>query len=309
MLGVGGMGEDRSAATLQISQQVFGAALARARRMDAVLTDKLPSKNTARTRHSEVRSTFWEHISLCVCPYLPSCPIGPGHCRIGCLRSLRVDDIRFSMARRPKRVLQSYLWPAGMLLLTLSACRSPGEWARLHERREVLQRENARLERVVAQRDGTVARLHQQIDNLKSFGPDQPADLFAPVKLEIASLSGGADYDGKSGDDGITVYLRPRDADGDVVKVPGRITVQLLDNTNLASPRVLGVYVFDDPKKLRRLWHGRFATNHYTLRCPFPPGLKLPDDRRITVSAEFVEYLTGATLTSVKEVTVSYPDE
>ena len=83
------------------------------------------------------------------------------------------------------------------------------------------------------------------------------------------------------------------------MKVPGRITIQLLDNTNLASPRVLGVYTFDDPEELRRLWHSRFATNHYTLRCPLPPELKLPADRRITVSAEFLEYLTGVTLTAV----------
>ena len=119
----------------------------------------------------------------------------------------------------------------------------------------------------------------------------------------------GADYDGKPGDDGVTVYLRPRDADGHVVKVPGRITVQLLDNTDLGSPRPLGLYVFADPSELRKLWHGRFATQHYTLKCPFPPGTKLPDARRVTVSAEFVDYLTGATLTAVEEVPVSLTDE
>jgi hypothetical protein len=92
------------------------------------------------------------------------------------------------------------------------------------------------------------------------------------------------------------------------VKVPGRITIQLLDNRSLAAPRVLGVYVFDDPEKLRELWHGHFATNHYTLKCPFPPDVKPPESRRVTVSAEFVDYLTGATLTAVREVKVAYAD-
>ena len=111
------------------------------------------------------------------------------------------------------------------------------------------------------------------------------------------------------GDDGVTVYLRPRDADGDVVKAPGRISIQLLDNTNLRTPRVLALKVFDDPEELRKLWHGRFATNHYTLKCPFPPEVELPTSRRVTVSAEFTDYLTGATLTAVKEVSIAFPDE
>lgn len=213
------------------------------------------------------------------------------------------------MARRLARFHWICIWLTGLVLTGVPACKSPGEWARLIQQRDALRGDKERLERVVAQRDGTVTRLHEQIENLQSFGPDQPADLFAPAKIEIASLSGGADYDSQPGDDGVTVYLRPRDADGDVVKVPGRITIQLLDNVNLASPRLLGVYVFDDPKMLRGLWHGRFGTNHYTLKCRFPPGTKPPPPRRVTVSTEFVDYLTGTTLTAVKEVVVSYPDQ
>ncbi len=196
-----------------------------------------------------------------------------------------------------------------MLPLTLSACRSAGDWARLSRNNESLERDRQRLTDIIAQRDGQIALLHGRIENLEGFGRDRPAALFAPVKIEIASLSGGANYDGKPGDDGVTVYLRPRDANGDVVKVPGRITIQLLDNANLAAPRLLGLRVFDDPDQLGELWHGRFSTNHFTLKCPFPPGTKLPATRRVTVNAEFVDYLTGATLTAVKEVLISYPDQ
>ena len=72
------------------------------------------------------------------------------------------------------------------------------------------------------------------------------SDLFAPVRAEIVSRSGGGNYDGLPGDDGVTVYLRLLDAEGDAVKVPGRITVQLLDNERLGAPRLLGLYRFDD---------------------------------------------------------------
>ncbi len=166
-----------------------------------------------------------------------------------------------------------------------------------------------RLEREVARRDGSIADLQRQITHLKAFGPDQPADLFAPIEIEIASLSGGADYDGKPGDDGVTVHLRPRDRDGDVVKVPGRIKIQLLDNTDLNRPRIIGVYEFTDPDELCKAWHGKFGTRHYTLKCPFPPRAAIPDARRLTVSVEFVDYLTGATLTATREVSLSLVDE
>ncbi len=198
-----------------------------------------------------------------------------------------------------------------MLLLALPSCTSPGERARFIQANDALRYEKERLQDIVAQRDGTIANLHGQIRNLEGFSPDRPVDLFAPVTLEIASLSGGSDYDDMPGDDGVTVYLRPRDADGDIVKVPGRITIQLLDldNANSASPRLLGVYVFDDPDKLRKTWHGRFATQHYTLKCPFPPGTEPPATRRVTVSVEFVDYLTGQTLTALKEVPISLIEE
>ncbi len=191
-----------------------------------------------------------------------------------------------------------------VMLGTLPACISPGERARLIQQNEAFRRENERLQRVLAQRDGTVAALHGQIGNLQGFGPDRPADLFAPVKLELVRLTGGADYDGKPGDDGVTVYLRLRDADGDVVKAPGRIAVQLLDNTDLAKPRVLGLYRIDDPERVRKAWYGRFGTQHYTLKCPFPPGTEIPKAGKVDVHVEFVDYLTGATLTAAEKVTV-----
>ncbi|MDO8629498.1 MAG: hypothetical protein Q7R41_03305, partial [Phycisphaerales bacterium] len=144
--------------------------------------------------------------------------------------------------------------------------------------------------------------LHRQIDNLESFGADRLVDAFALIKLEIASLSGGADYDDRPGDDGVTVYLRPLDADGDAVKAPGRITIQLLDNSVLGSPRVVGIYLFDDIQELRKMWYGLLGTQHYTVRCPFPPGVTLPASRKLLVSAAFVDYLTGQTLTADKEV-------
>jgi outer membrane murein-binding lipoprotein Lpp len=194
-----------------------------------------------------------------------------------------------------------------VLAMVLSGCASPKRQAQLADELDSLRAECARLKRDLGQRDDAVVKLTGQVERLKGFSADRPADLFAPAKLEIATLSGGADYDGKPGDDGVTVYLRPRDAEGDIVKAPGRIKIQVLDNTDLTSPKVIGVYEIAEPESVRRAWHGRLGTNHYTIQCPFPPDFKPPASRRLVVSAEFIDFLTGASLTAVKEVAMAVP--
>lgn len=192
-------------------------------------------------------------------------------------------------------------------MLLLAGCASPSSNVKKGLGAEALRRENRRLARVVTQRDDLIADLEARVKGLQGFAPDRPVGFFHPVEIEIVSLSGGADYDAKHGDDGVTVHLRLRDADGDVVKVAGRISVQLLDTSTPGSPSAVGLCVFDDPCTLGRMWHGRFGTNHFTLRCPFSQG-KTPEGRKLTVNVKFVDYLTGKSLTAVKEVAISPGD-
>ncbi len=183
---------------------------------------------------------------------------------------------------------------------------SAGDRARLVRDNDVLRKANERLERTVSQREATIATLTRQVESLQQLGPRRSADFFAPARIEIAGLSGGSDFDGNPGDDGVIVYVRPLDQDGDVVKVPGRIRIELVDGSELGRPRVLGVYQFDDLQELRKMWHGKLLTQHYTLRCPFPADTKLPENRRVQVRAEFLDYLSGSTLTAGREVSISY---
>lgn len=189
--------------------------------------------------------------------------------------------------------------------LAVAGCFSPGDRAKLIQEAEGLRRENERYARAVADRDATIVGLQKQVENLKAFQRDRPADVFAPESMEIVRRSGGADYDGQPGDDGVTVYLRLLDVDGDTVKVGGRIRIELLDMSTPGAPRVIGLYVFDRAEELRKLWYGRFGTQHFTLRCPFPAGFRPPTDGRVTIRAEFDDYLTGRNLSAVSEVTIA----
>jgi hypothetical protein len=210
------------------------------------------------------------------------------------------------------RKLAGRAWPALLAGWTLAAgagCSSSGERARQAAEVETLRRSNDQLRRTVALRDAALMTSREQIETLKRLGSERPVDAFAPIRLEIGSLSRGGDFDGVPGDDGVTVYVRPLDADGDVVKTPGRLRVELLDGTDLGSPRVLGVCSFEDVNQLRGLWHGKFLTQHFTVRCPFTLGKPLPPSRRVLARIEFVDFLSGATLTAVKELPISFAEQ
>lgn len=193
---------------------------------------------------------------------------------------------------------------AACLCLSAVGCLSPTPPAVAQEAADKLRRENHRLVQVVAERDAVIAGLQDQHKNLGGMTDEHSANFFRPVAIEIASLSGGANFDDRPGDDGVKVHLRLRDADGDLVKVPGRISIQLLDISVPGSPVAVGLCVFDDASELGGMWHGRFGSGHFTVRCPFSAE-KSPKGRKLTVNVEFLDYLTGIALTTVKEVAVS----
>ncbi len=180
------------------------------------------------------------------------------------------------------------------------------ERARLQMELEDIRVANARLERALAERDEAVFRLTRQVGDLQALGPQRPLATFAPVRLEIASLSRGTDLDGQPGDDGVTVYLRPVDADGDTVKAPGRIGVRILD-VAAGEPRILGTCRVEEAGELRKTWYGKVGTSHYTVKCPFEAGVTVPESGKVVVAVEFLDYLSGATLTAMKEVRVTGP--
>ncbi|MHC5110863.1 MAG: hypothetical protein ACYTHJ_13410 [Planctomycetota bacterium] len=192
---------------------------------------------------------------------------------------------------------------AGIGVIAWTGCAASSERAMLLQKNRELRDENAKLNRQLVANEERTRALQLRVDTLTGSSADQPSDLFSPTKLRFASLSGGADYDGEPGDDGITVYVQPVDADGEVVKAPGRLRVQLLDNSDLANPRVLGTYAISDPDELRKSWYGRFGTRHYTLKCPFPEGTSLPPSGKVNVAVEFVDFQTGRTLTATEEMT------
>jgi hypothetical protein len=173
-----------------------------------------------------------------------------------------------------------------------------------------LRREITTLRGDVKERDNRIAalqssmtELNRQLQIARGLSDEDLKKIFYPETLVIDRLSGGANYDYKPGDDGVTVYLRPVDKEGDVIKVAGDITIQLYDLAAPADQNLIGEYKIP-VEQARSLWHGKLMTNHYTIKCPWPPG-RAPKHTDITVRATFVDYLTKRVLSTQSTVTAN----
>lgn len=208
--------------------------------------------------------------------------------------------------RNPPRPWPTLWVGAVMPLIGCLPPPKPMELTRLEEKVDQLTAEKQRLGSELGERDGRIEALKKKIEECQERGPNPLASLFRPTRLEIADRTGGADYDGKPGDDGVTVYLRPLDEDGHAVKAPGEIQIILYDLTDPGHPREIGSYVVNEPAVLRKSWYSGWMTNHYTIKCAWPPGVQPPASREVLIRASFVDAVTGDKLVATKEVKVEW---
>jgi len=195
------------------------------------------------------------------------------------------------------------------LLLSTAACNTvPGEKFQAVQRDLFASQERVRqLENELAAQQQTNRDLGRQMANLSRVGDASDDVLIIPERITLASMSGGYDDDGKVGDDGIVLYIRPIDRDQHVVKAAGTIRVTLLDPQNPPERAVFAEYYFD-LQHTRPLWYGRLMTNHFTVKCPWPAD-HLPAHNEIVAHVTFTDLLSGKSLTATGAFTVQFPPQ
>lgn len=147
--------------------------------------------------------------------------------------------------------------------------------------------------------------------NLRARGQAPPAPLFDIDRIEILGITSGTDLDGDLVDDAATVYFRPLDRVGDVVKRGGEITIKLFDHAFPGGSRQVGYLHVSDSDQIRRCWYGKFWTNHYKVVVPFAPGADLRAGQEVDIYVRFLDLSTGRPFTARKviKVDVVNPDE
>lgn len=208
----------------------------------------------------------------------------------------------FSSTRRGRRLRR----PLALLLgavLPIAGCTDTGNVdlrRQIAELRTQIDEKNTQIESQQAQ----INELEQQLRVARAISDEDMAILFHPVKIAIDKLSGGENYDSQPGDDGVTVFLRPIDQQGDVLKAAGAMRIELYDLAAPEGQKQLGTWNFP-VAQAKDLWYGQLMTQHYTLKCPWKD--RRPTGAEITIRATFVDYLTQRVMTDQATCKITLP--
>jgi hypothetical protein len=192
--------------------------------------------------------------------------------------------------------------------LTLVGCRScePVE-AELRAKTFRLERAEAELLR----RDAQIASLNATVAYLQQGNPEgaplsavPPPEvrgkLFGLDRIDLGRGTGGKDADRDGRDDGVQAVISPIDAEGDVLKCPGRVELQLLQVADNGTKSPAGIWVIED-QDLRRQWRpGIFGTG-YHVAVPFAAP---PSGRRMRLVAKFTA-LDGRTFEAERDFNIN----
>lgn len=182
----------------------------------------------------------------------------------------------------------------GMFVFAVAAawgCAQHGDVALLESR---LRRQEDRLRELEAsleERTEQLRSVRREAELLRTQMADRGTNPPLPEQTRILAqvrgvtlrglFTSGLDRDGSPGDEALSVLLVPHDADGDLVKVPGKIFLEVLDLSRPSGEQQIAAWTFDETDRDDH-WHsGLFATGYlYELPWPEPPR-----NSRLTVHA------------------------
>ena len=193
------------------------------------------------------------------------------------------------------------------VILTLAAsggCFGPERIDPALAERDQARQEARQLREQLQQARTRLAERDRQVENLLALGDKRIEKLYLVQRLRLGSGTGGADLDGKPGDEAVKVFLEPIDQHGSVLKASGAVTIQLYDLAAGVKGNLLAEYRFD-LDETAKCWHSGFLAYHYRFTCRWKTALPTHDE--ITVRVEFLDYLTGTKHTAQKLCKIDRP--
>jgi hypothetical protein len=100
------------------------------------------------------------------------------------------------------------------------------------------------------------------------IAPEVAAQTFTLKRIVLGRLTGGIDKDGAPGDDGLEVYVEPRDGEDHPIKAPGSLHVQALEITTEGVKIPIGAWEIG-PEQLRTSWKTGLFSTGYAVTLPW----------------------------------------
>lgn len=187
-------------------------------------------------------------------------------------------DSLFRFANLMMRSAQSVF---AALLLISAGCATRGNVelleSQLRQQEDTIyaaqaERERAESELRIAQREVQALRVQLADQGKKTLLPEQAKTLYRVAGVRVNEwFSGGLDRDDRPGDEQLNILLTPHDEQGETVKLPGQVTLEVIDLSAPESSRELGVWKFSD-EQVADSWQSGL-TSGFQLRVPLehPP--------------------------------------
>ena len=166
---------------------------------------------------------------------------------------------------------------------------------------EKLLIENELLIEKAAKLQAENEQLTGRLEVLSKLGRDVRAEAMPTLdKIEISSRSGLYDKDKDGSKETLIVYVRTVDDEGDAIKIPGSIAIQLWDLNAEPEEALLRSWELG-PVEVKKLWSGTFLTNYYRLRLDIS-DLDIKSRGELTVNVTFTDYLSGQIIKAQRAV-------
>lgn len=180
---------------------------------------------------------------------------------------------------------------AGCILIFATGCQSSSETEPLlTERIDKLSQEKTLLQRQVEQLTTENTRLEKRVETLSAIPKDQ-LELWSLRRIEIGRFTGLYDKDKDGTKEQFVVYVQPIDQDGDLIKSPGSVDVQLWDLNKSGAEAMLGQWQVE-PKELKKRWVKALLSTSYRLVFDITDQASQSAEP-LTVKVTFTDLLTG----------------
>ncbi len=158
---------------------------------------------------------------------------------------------------------------------------------------ERLSQENAQLTSQIEQSKTENKELKEQVRVLSGVRAEvKLEDIHTLQKIKIHRYTGFYDKDKDGKKEKLIVYIQPMDRQGDIIKAPGVVDVQLWDlNSPQANQAMLGQWHVG-PDELKEIWFSTLMGANY--RLMFDIVGKVDNfEEPLTVKVTLTDYLTG----------------
>ncbi|UCD00266.1 MAG: hypothetical protein JSW66_10355 [Phycisphaerales bacterium] len=144
-------------------------------------------------------------------------------------------------------------------------------------------------------------QLTEQVQVLSGLPEQVRLDSVRPLTgVKVGRFSGFYDKDKDGKKEKLIVYIEPMDEQGDRIKAPGTVDVQLWDLDKSADGALLGQWHVD-AEQLRTSWFDTLLSTNY--RCMFDMASPAENlSKSLTVKVTFTDTLTGRTFTDQRAI-------